>query len=84
MPDLNLVFGLADQTNQRAVIALLRPRESWYGRRENEGLFIERAMKEALHELGHIASGGRWRPQHTLCSMYVECDDLRLTDWSPA
>ncbi len=53
VPDLNFVFGLSDPQNRRAVIALPRLQESWYGGPENERLFVERAIKEAVHELGH-------------------------------
>jgi len=53
VPGLNFVFGLADPVHRRAVIALPRLRESVYGKPENEPLFIERAVKEAVHELGH-------------------------------
>lgn len=53
VPELNFVFGLADPQQRRAVIALPRLRETAYGRPENLPLFLERAAKEAIHELGH-------------------------------
>jgi archaemetzincin len=53
VPQLNFVFGLADPFERRAVIALPRLRESFYGAREDEALFLARAVKEAVHELGH-------------------------------
>jgi archaemetzincin len=53
VPDLNFVFGLADPTGERAVLALPRLRESFYGRHEDEALFFARMVKEAVHELGH-------------------------------
>jgi archaemetzincin len=53
VPDLNFVFGLADRANRRALIALPRLRQSFYGKGENEQRFIERSIKEAIHELGH-------------------------------
>lgn len=53
VPELNFVFGLADRGGRRAVIALPRLRSSFYRERENEALFLERAAKEAIHELGH-------------------------------
>lgn len=53
VPELNFVFGLADPNERRALIALPRLREEFYGQRENRALFEERAAKEAVHELGH-------------------------------
>jgi archaemetzincin len=53
VPELNFLFGLADPREQRAVIALPRLRETAYGRPQNRALFLERAAKEAIHELGH-------------------------------
>jgi archaemetzincin len=50
---LNFVFGVADTAGRRAVIALPRLREGFYGAPDNEALFHERAVKEAVHELGH-------------------------------
>ncbi|HYA14270.1 MAG TPA: archaemetzincin family Zn-dependent metalloprotease [Syntrophales bacterium] len=53
VPELNFVFGLADQRGKRAVIALPRLRQRFYGARDDEALFLARAVKEAVHELGH-------------------------------
>lgn len=48
---LNFVFGLA--AGNAAVISLTRLRPEYYGEKKNEYLFRERALKEAIHELGH-------------------------------
>jgi archaemetzincin len=53
VPGLNFVFGLADLPGSRAVIALPRLRESFYGGHNDEELFLARVTKEAVHELGH-------------------------------
>jgi len=53
VPELNFVFGLADRREKRAVIALPRLRQRFYGVRDDEALFLARAVKEAVHELGH-------------------------------
>jgi archaemetzincin len=52
---LNFIFGQASiGTKARdAFIALPRLRESFYGLPEDEPLFRERTLKEAVHELGH-------------------------------
>ena len=48
---LNFIFGLA--SGNTAVISLVRLRPGYYGEMKNEYLFRERALKEAIHELGH-------------------------------
>lgn len=53
VPELNFVFGLADPQQRRAVIALPRLRETADGRPDKLSLFLARAAKEAIHELGH-------------------------------
>jgi archaemetzincin len=53
MPELNFVFGLAEPSSGRAVVALARLREGFYGDREDQALFLDRTAKESIHELGH-------------------------------
>ncbi len=50
---LNFVFGQAAMGGPAAVIALPRLRQGFYGRPEDKALFHQRALKEAVHELGH-------------------------------
>ena len=50
---LNFVFGLADIGSRRALISLQRLRQEFYGLAGDKDLFLERALKEAVHELGH-------------------------------
>ena len=58
VPDLNFVFGLADTSGQRAVIALPRLRQESYNLPKDERLLLARAVKEAIHELGHTSGLG--------------------------
>jgi len=51
-PGLNFVFGQADITGKRTLISLQRLRQEFYGLPRDENLFWERALKEAVHELG--------------------------------
>ena len=52
-PGLNFVFGEADIGSGGAIISLYRLRQECYGLPQNEGIFRDRANKEAVHELGH-------------------------------
>ena len=52
-PGLNFVFGEADISSGVAIVSLYRLRQEHYGLPKDEGLFQERAIKEAVHELGH-------------------------------
>jgi archaemetzincin len=53
VPGLNFVFGLADLPGRRAVVALPRLREGFYGGQDDAEVFLTRVTKEAVHELGH-------------------------------
>ncbi len=52
-PGLNFVFGQATLNGREAIVALPRLRPGFYGQPHDEGLFRQRAIKEAVHELGH-------------------------------
>ena len=53
VPRLNFVFGEADVLSRTAVVSLCRLRQEYYGLAPDDGLFLERATKEIVHELGH-------------------------------
>jgi len=52
-PGLNFIFGEADISSGVAIISLCRLRQEHYGLPQDEQLFQNRAIKEAVHELGH-------------------------------
>jgi len=52
-PGLNFVFGEADIGSGVAIVSLYRLRPERYGLPHDEVLFQDRAVKEAVHELGH-------------------------------
>jgi len=53
VPRLNFVFGEADVVSGTAIISLCRLRQEYYGLAPDGALFLERATKEIVHELGH-------------------------------
>jgi len=54
VPDKNFVFGLAQHLGRVAVISLKRLDPTFYYTPPNYPLTLERATKEAVHELGHV------------------------------
>jgi len=53
VPRLNFVFGEADIVSGAAIVSLYRLRQEYYGLAPGEALFLERATKEIVHEVGH-------------------------------
>jgi len=51
VPELNFVFGEASR--KAAVISLIRLRQTFYHLPEDQNLFHQRVLTEAVHELGH-------------------------------
>jgi archaemetzincin len=76
-PGLNFIFGQAGVHARDAFIALSRLRQSFYGLPEDEPLFRERVLKEAVHELGHTYGLGHCPDRR--CVMHFS-NSLRDTD----
>lgn len=53
VPELNFVFGEADMLSGVVIISLTRLRQEFYGLPADRMIFRKRAVKEAVHELGH-------------------------------
>ena len=53
VPRLNFVFGEADVVSGTAIVSLCRLRPEYYGLAPDKALFLERATKEIVHEVGH-------------------------------
>jgi archaemetzincin len=65
---LNFVFGEANASRGVAIIALPRLRQSYYGLPDDRKLFLSRALKEAVHEIGHLVNIGHC--QDPACVMH--------------
>jgi len=85
VPELNFVFGEADVAHGVCVISLVRLRLEFYGLPKNENLFLERALKEAVHELGHTYRLGHC--EDTRCIMHfsnsLQDTDIKGPDFCP-
>ena len=85
VPELNFVFGEADVAHGVCVISLVRLRQEFYGLPKNENLFLERALKEAVHELGHTYRLGHC--EDTRCIMHfsnsLQDTDIKGPDFCP-
>jgi archaemetzincin len=77
-PGLNFVFGQADITSGVALISLCRLRQEFYELPSDNALFLDRAAKEAVHELGHTFGLGHCK--NARCVMHFS-NSLADTDW---
>jgi archaemetzincin len=58
VPELNFVFGEAHPGSRCCIISLARLGASYRGARVDHGLRNVRALKEAVHEIGHVLGLG--------------------------
>jgi len=80
-PGLNFVFGLADIAGRRALISLRRLRQEFYGLPQDEELFLERTLKEAVHELGHTYGLGHCPDLTCVMHFSNSLSDTDLKGW---
>jgi len=81
VPRLNFVFGEADIVAGTAIVSLFRLRQEYYGLASDDTLFLERATKEIVHELGHTFGLGHCH--NTKCVMHFS-NSLADTDLKEA
>jgi archaemetzincin len=67
-PDLNFVFGQAQLPGDRAVMTTRRLREEFWGGEPDRDLLVNRAIKEAVHEIAHTL--GLRHCEHPECVMH--------------
>lgn len=53
IPMLTFIFGQAQVNGLAALLSLARLRQEYYGLAPRRELFMERVLKEVLHEMGH-------------------------------
>jgi archaemetzincin len=61
VPRLNFIFGEAESPGKVAVISLHRLHPEFYVQQPNRDLFLQRCLKEAVHEIGHMIGLGHCR-----------------------
>ncbi|MDQ7838015.1 MAG: archaemetzincin family Zn-dependent metalloprotease [Thermodesulfobacteriota bacterium] len=76
-PSLNFVFGLAGLLTDIAVISIARLRQEFYQLPADPALLTTRAIKEAVHEVGHLY--GLSHCPDTRCVMHFS-NSLQDTD----
>jgi archaemetzincin len=81
VPRLNFVFGEADVASGAAIVSLCRLKQEYYGLAPDECLFLERATKEIVHELGHTFGLGHC--SNSKCVMHFS-NSLADTDLKEA
>jgi archaemetzincin len=73
--DLNFIFGQAQLGGKVAVVSLHRLNQKFYNKKEDSRLFFERAVKEAVHEVGHAFGIG-----HCTDTYCVMCFSNSISD----
>ena len=85
LPVLTFVFGEAQFNGKGALVSTYRLRNEFYGLPASEELFVERVVKEALHELGHTFGLTHCADYRCVMnsSTYVEDIDLKESRYCP-
>jgi archaemetzincin len=81
IPMLTFVFGQAQLGGRFAVVSLARLRQEFYGMPADPELFLGRATKEVVHELGHTL--GLAHCAEKTCAMSLSTD-IRQVDGKTA
>ena len=77
--NLNFIFGIA--SGNRALISLRRLRPEFYGGQKDQELFHLRALKEAMHELGHVFGLKHCSDPGCVMHFSNSIEDTDIKDW---
>lgn len=75
---LNFVFGLEDPAASAAIISVARLRPEFYDRHPNSTVLTERAVKEAIHEIGHYLGFEHCHHNWCVMSFSPSADDIDI------
>ncbi len=78
---LNFVFGEAEVGGNRAIISLKRLRPEFYGDEPNYSLLKLRALKEAMHEIGHVLGLLHCNDERCVMHFSNSIIDTDIKDW---
>ncbi|HWQ18832.1 MAG TPA: archaemetzincin family Zn-dependent metalloprotease [Methanotrichaceae archaeon] len=76
---LNYIFGIA--SGNKALISLKRLNPEYYGQESDEDLLKVRALKEAMHELGHVFGLAHCPDKGCVMHFSNSIIDTDIKDW---
>jgi len=75
-PGFDYIYGEADVAAGMATLSLRRLHPEFFGQAHDQALFEERAVKEALHELGHLFGLGHCRDKKCVMRFCPDPEDV--------
>ena len=76
IPIFTYVFGLAKVGGRAAIVSTMRLCNEYYGLNKDEQLFINRLLKETIHEFGHMVNMRHCNNYNCVMASSVTIDDL--------